>query len=63
MGKLTSKFVQNAPCPPELNRKTYYDEFGLMLMVSRTTQTKLWLYAYRLEGKSTQISLGAYPEL
>jgi hypothetical protein len=31
MGKLTAKFVQNAPCPPGLNRKTYYDEFGLMV--------------------------------
>ena len=63
MSKLTSKFVQNASCPSELNRKTYYDEFGLMLRVMGATQTKSWLLKYRWEGKLTQISLGSYPQL
>ena len=63
MAKLTSKFVQNVTCPPEINRKTYYDELGLQLRISRATQSKLWLLQYRWDGKLTQISLGAYPKL
>ena len=63
MAKLTSKFIQNASCPGELNRKIYYDEFGLMLRVMGATQTKSWLFKYRWERKSTQISLGSYPQL
>ena len=63
MAKLTSKFIENAICPPEINRKTYYDELGLQLRISRATQAKLWLFQYRWDKKLTQISLGPYPQI
>lgn len=63
MAKLTSKFVDNATCPPELRMKAYYDELGLQLRIMRATQAKSWLFQYRFDGKRTQISLGSYPQI
>ena len=53
MAKLTTKFIQNAICPPEQRMKTYYDELGLQFRIMRATQTKSWLFQYRWEGKLT----------
>ena len=63
MAKLTTKFIQNAICPPETRMKTYYDELGLQFRIMRATQTKSWLFQYRWEGKFTQLSIGSYPQM
>ena len=63
MANLTTKFVQSASCPSDMNRKTFYDEFGLMLRVMGATQSKSWLFQYRWDKKTTQISIGSYPQI
>ena len=64
MAKLTTKFIQSATCPPDMNRQHYYDEFGLMLRVTRATEAKSFIYSYRFQGSEPhQISLGKYPQL
>ena len=63
MAKLTTKFIQNVICPPDKRMKTYYDELGLLFRIMRATQTKSWLFQYRWEGKTAQISIGPYPQI
>lgn len=57
---LTDTAIRKAK--PKDKQYKLYDGRGLLLLV-RTSGSKLWHYRYRYEGKEQTLSIGAYPEV
>lgn len=58
MGKLTDKAIQAAR--PHEKQYSLADGDGLVLIV-RSTGTKIWWFRYRFNGSAKTLSIGAYP--
>lgn len=58
MGRLTDKAIQAAK--PTVKQQKLSDGEGLILLV-RTTGSKLWQLRYRFDGKEKTLSIGQYP--
>lgn len=57
---LTELKVRNAK--PKVREYKLFDGYGLQLAV-KPTGAKLWRARYRFQGKETNLSLGAFPEV